>query len=390
MPRKIISLQVFTENVTEASKMSDWRKYSAALDEDPAVNELLQNHYREVLKQYEGGQRGWEEYDSEEEKELLDGLNTEEKEQYKELQENFVRQLFTYGAVMPIGEEIRRHMFSWLPGCPKNYVKRASVAAKKHQPSRAIGPVAAVPTLTEETEENRDEVLVIKVIPSQDPLCREAFKVKEEVEPAAEAEAQETGQQEPTASTSAEPTSTTGADAEDDDDDDDEEDTVETSFSREDLKKQLQVLHETTKKQSVVYKELAKIVDTVDEKEAAALPKFLPENLPTRLSPYVRQALLNEEDDFLRKALAVGTVMIERVHKSRYPEYKALQQQEVARRYGVTPRKLTELLGGVHYAGGRETKRKAEEGEEEVSERVTRSKVSKTTKGQNVKKSKSK
>ena len=98
---------------------------------EPEVQELMKGHYDRALQRYEVGEGDSDLYNSEEETKQLEALSTEDREKYEEYKEIHINQLVSYGRTMEISQEIRRHMFNWMPGIPQSYAKRASEAVKK-------------------------------------------------------------------------------------------------------------------------------------------------------------------------------------------------------------------------------------------------------------------
>ena len=92
------------------------------MEEDPTP-EYMQKHYQEALQRYTVYEGDSDEYDSEEEQKILEELKPEEKADYQEYKEVFIKQLVHYGRTMPVADEIRRHMFQWLPAVPLTIVR---------------------------------------------------------------------------------------------------------------------------------------------------------------------------------------------------------------------------------------------------------------------------
>ena len=79
---------------------------STSMEEDPTP-EYMQKHYQEALQRYTVYEGDSDEYDSEEEQKILDELKPEEKADYDEYKEVFIKQLVHYGRTMPVADEIR-------------------------------------------------------------------------------------------------------------------------------------------------------------------------------------------------------------------------------------------------------------------------------------------
>ena len=99
--------------------------------ESKSREEVLLLHGKKALKRYEEGSGDSDEYDSEEEATILMKMKDEELDRYEELRDVHINQLVQYGRIMPVDQEIRQHMFDWLPGIPEEFAERASKAVKK-------------------------------------------------------------------------------------------------------------------------------------------------------------------------------------------------------------------------------------------------------------------
>ena len=117
----------------------------------PEVAELLQDHYDRALERYEEGQGDSDNYDSDEEMAMIESLDETDRAKYEEYKDIHIYQLVEFGRTMDVADEIRRHMFKWLPGVPEDYAERASRAVKKRRVIDEEGNVA-VKIHTKQTE----------------------------------------------------------------------------------------------------------------------------------------------------------------------------------------------------------------------------------------------
>ena len=89
-----------------------------------------------ALLRYIEGDGDSDQYDTEEETEMVKNLTEEEKKLYDEYRDVYIKQLVEMGRVADLSAEIRRHMFKWLPGIPAEYTEIASQAVKKAREER--------------------------------------------------------------------------------------------------------------------------------------------------------------------------------------------------------------------------------------------------------------
>ena len=129
-----------------------------------------------ALLRYIEGDGDSDQYDTEEETEMVKNLTEEEKKLYDEYRDVYIKQLVEMGRVADLSAEIRRHMFKWLPGIPAEYTEIASQAVKKAREERK--KKVTIEKKIKKTSEA--DVLEIKFIRG-DPKLKEQTMVKTEV-----------------------------------------------------------------------------------------------------------------------------------------------------------------------------------------------------------------
>ena len=130
-----------------------------------------------ALLRYIEGDGDSDQYDTEEETEMVKNLTEEEKKLYDEYRDVYIKQLVEMGRVADLSAEIRRHMFKWLPSIPaEKCTEIASQAVKKAREERKKKVV--IEKKIKKTSEA--DVLEIKFIRG-DPKLKEQVAVKTEV-----------------------------------------------------------------------------------------------------------------------------------------------------------------------------------------------------------------
>ena len=330
---------------------------------------MLQN-YKSALEKYTVYDGDSDEYDSSEEEEIIKGLKTEEREEYEEYKQVFIKQLVHYGRTMPLEEEIRRHMFGWLPGCPTDYVKVASDAVKKlreelvdvqkkraekrklkllkqHSPvdddvlfikfMPGIGPIVPIPEVKQEPEEQTAEESAT-VTPVEQPVKKIAEVLKEkEVSSYVCKE-------------------TVAVDSSDEEGDDTSLDTIlPKAVDRKQLVGALKNLTDATHQQALAYEKLVEAIPKLEDDELREIQPHLPTPVSAHLPLSVKDFLEREEPLTVTHVIAIGSFYLECHLHSKYPETKKPTKRAVAQRFGITEHKFIELTKGIAYAGGSKT-----------------------------------
>ena len=349
--------------------------------------ELLEKHYDQILEHYQqGAPDESDEYSSDEEAQMLQALNDEEREMYNEVREEHVRQLVSFGYTMPLSREIRRHMFWWLPGCPRSYTKRASEAVHRHREreekkaresqarAEALLEQAKTEAKGDKTKEKeilakmyederkkreaeeaqappakkaREEIaesdcLIIRVTPGMDPLFHKVFGRDIKQEPV---EAEADVQQPPTLEREE-------IEEEESEEDDEGVETAEREFQRKDVVDALMSLEAASKQQVTAYQQLRHAIPSMEEADVKKVAEKIPTPLTVQLSDEVRKTLEEETDQTLRYMLALGEVQLQKYVASTSSDFRPRTQKQIAARFNITQRKLSELIGGRPYKGG--------------------------------------
>ena len=284
-------------------------------------------------------------YDSEEETEQLEALSTEDREKYEEYKEIHINQLVSYGRTMDISQEIRRHMFNWMPGVPQSYAKRASEAVKKRRVDEEGNVRFALPTretdipkkIQETGEETLDEdVLYIKMIPGK-PSAKPA--IKQEVEEGEEAEGAEEAEE-----------------AEKESSDKEEGETIdlddEQPVNRTEVEAALKALEDGSKLKATGYEKLRKAIPKLSDQTIAAIGADIASETEGKFSVPVQQFLQENEDEMIRFSLAIGLHYLEQHHHHKDKKYKPLKKKDIAKQFNISERKFSEISQGISYSGG--------------------------------------
>ena len=313
--------------------------------DEPELQEKLNEHYFKVLQRYENEQDSDTEYDSEEEKLLVSELTAEDKEQYDEIKLNHIRQLVEYGRVMPIHQEIRRHMMKWLPGMPKEYIQRCSSAVHKRVQKQKEAAEAGQPIIEfdeppykrfKSTEEKDDDVLLIKIVPGLDDKAHSVFN------PETKVKIEKTEEEEATEQIESEEEIEIDLDAE---------------FDQEKVVEALKTLEETSKQQAKCYKDLREAIPQLSEEKVAKLVEKLP-GAPLNVPAVIRDTIQIEGGETAKMMLAVGEIYLDKHTAAKYKTHRMKTTAAMARKYDISRRKLTELCSGTAYKGGAKTSSK--------------------------------
>ena len=316
-----------------------------------------------ALLRYIEGDGDSDQYDTEEETEMVKNLTEEEKKLYDEYRDVYIKQLVEMGRVADLSAEIRRHMFKWLPGIPAEYTEIASQAVKKAREERK--KKVTIEKKIKKTSEA--DVLEIKFIRG-DPKLKEQTMVKTEVkEEPVEEPMQLTEETRPI---QVEEVSYLEIDLNSDEDEDEEELEIEEIKEGAEIKieadptvkkpeviQALTELEEGCRRQALAYEKLRKAVPALEAKEVKSVIEELPTTpVYSHLSDSVKDFLEREEDQTVRMCIAVGLFYMEqhlcekqRLKKKKYP---APEKTKISQRFGLEYRKFIEVSQGTAYAGG--------------------------------------
>ena len=309
--------------------------------ESKSREEVLLLHGKKALKRYEEGSGDSDEYDSEEEAMTLMKMKDEELDRYEELRDVHINQLVQYGRIMPVDQEIRRHMFDWLPGIPE---ERASKAVKK---ARTKGKEKLTVQTTPKMKE--DDVLVIKVIPgigmtTTDPV------VKTEVEEDPIETMQEEGE-------------TLGHQIDIEPEEGEEEsadltihDLIPKAVNKTAVINALEKLAAGAKQQAAAYEVLSHEIAKNSDEEVIKIVSTLPTPVTVPLSDPVRNTIESTDMESINYALAMGMYHLEQhlYQKAKFhgQDYPKPTQTEMCKRFNLKDRKFSELYRGTYYPGG--------------------------------------
>ena len=318
------------------------------------------DHYKNALKRYVEYEGDSDEYDSAEEEAIIANLTSEEKAEYLEYREVYIKQLVHYGRNMPVDEEVRRHMFAWLPGCPENYVKVASEAVKKlraekEEVKQRRAEKRKLKLMKQQAPEDSD-VIFIKFNPGTGPIIPTPYIKKEPVETTYE----------PVPANVAEPTEvednpidklvnidSVNITEEDDEGDDTKlEKLCPRAADRDQVIKALKDLGAGAHQQALAYEKLVAAIPQLEDEELREVITCMPTPVSAHLSLQCKDYIEREEPLTVTHAIAIGSYYLEQHHASKDSQYSAPTKKAVAQRFGIEPRKFYELSQGIAYEGG--------------------------------------
>ena len=331
---------------------------STSMEEDPTP-EYMQKHYQEALQRYTIYEGDIDEYESEEEQKLLDELKPEEKTDYEEYKEVFIKQLVHYGHTMPVADEIRRHMFQWLPAVPVDYCKVASEATRQlraeKQATRDRRAETRKMNMIKQIAPEDPEVMFIKFQPGIGPIVPTLPVIK--TEPMDTYPTSGNTSQPPTPAKPAIQSVALEPDGEEDEDEPGDDTTIDTmipeAVNREQVLNALKRLGTASHQQALAYEDLQKAVPTLKDEELREVVSALPTPVSAHLTMASKDYLEREETQTVNNALAIGCYYLECHLHSRYPnKHEKPKKKAVAARFGIENQKFIELSQGVAYAGG--------------------------------------
>ena len=337
----------------------------------------MQEHYKLALERYQKGEGDSDEYDSDEEREIIKHLSKEEKIQYLEYREVFINQLVHYGRFMAVDEEIRRHMFHWLPGCPEEYAQKASEAVQKLRTEKAAveerrrSRRKQKVNLIKQRVPDDPDLIVLKFTPGIGPIIP---VVKQEPVDPEETTHPSTSVTQPTAElapTTVAPTETVTSTSEIDElmyqttlqlqeednegDDTTIDDMVPQAADRPKLLKALKQLGDAAHQMALGYEDLQAAVPKLEDQEVAEIVTTLPTPVSAHIPLAVKDFIEREEPLTVTHVVAIGSFYLESYLHSKYPATKKPTKRAVAKRFGITERKFIELTQGIAYSGGSST-----------------------------------
>ena len=335
---------------------------STSMEENPTP-EYMQKHYQEALQRYTVYEGDSDEYDSEEEQKVIEELKPEERADYDEYREVFVKQLVHYGRTMPVADEIRRHMFQWLPAVPVDYCKVASEATHRlraeKQATRDRRAEARKMNMIKQIAPEDPEVMFIKFQPGIGPIVPTLPAIKTEpmdttypTSGSAPPAPQVPQPQKPAIQSIAlEP------DGEEDEDEPGDDTTIDAmipeAINRDQVITALKKLGTASHQQALAYEDLQKAVPVLKDEELREVVSALPTPVCAHLTMASKDYLEREETQTVNNALAIGCYYLECHLHSRYPnKHEKPKKKAVAARFGIENRKFIELSQGVAYAGG--------------------------------------
>ena len=335
-------------------------KYNLTTDD----YENLAADTKAALLRYIEGEGDSDQYDSGEEEETVKTLSEEEKKLYDEYRDVYIKQLVEMGRVADLSTEIRRHMFKWLPGIPKEYTAIASEAVKKARAERKKKVV--VEKKIKKTAEA--DVLEIKFIRGDPQLMKEQTVVKTEVKEEPMEEPMQLTQE--TRPVQVEEVSYLEIDLNSDEEEEEEDLEIEETTEAAEIKieasptvkkpeviQALKELEEGCRKQALAYEKIRKAVPALEAKEVKTVIEELPTTpVYSHLSDSVKDFLEREEDQTVRMCIAVGLFYMEQhlaeKQKLKKKKYPAPEKTKISQRFGLEYRKFIEISQGTAYAGG--------------------------------------
>ena len=293
--------------------------------EDNPTPEYMQKHYQEALQRYTVYKGDSDEYDSEEEQKILEELKPEEKAEYDEYKEVFVKQLVHYGCTMPVADKIRRHMFCWLPAVPVDYCKIASEATHQlraeKEATRERRAESRKLKMIKQIAPEDPEVMFIKFQPGIGPIVPTLPMIK--TEPMDTHTTSEVVPQFPQPSAPAVQSVALEPDGEEDEDEAGDDTTIETmipeAVNREQVIAALKRLGTASHQQALAYEDLQKAVPILKDEEFQEIVSALPTPISAHLTMASKDYLEREETQTVNNALAIGCYYLECHLHSRYP-----------------------------------------------------------------------